>query len=86
MVRIEAWCSTLLNERGLEGFPDEDRVILTVPDEHLDFLRHDSLQSTCSSLCLSLPSLQLVFINWDSLRCDFATRVLDFRLSSWLFL
>jgi hypothetical protein len=74
----EAWC--------LEGLPDENRIIFTVPDENLCFLRHGSLQGPSSLLCSHLPTLQLVFINWDSLGHNFATRVSNFGFFSWFLL
>ena len=86
MVRIEAWCSALLNEGGLEGVPDQKRIIFTVPDEHPEIRRDGSLESSSSLLSLDLPSLQLVLINSDSRGDDRATRVSDFRFMSWFLL
>ena len=86
MVCIKAWHSVLLNEGCLEGLPDQDRVIFTVSDENLDVLRHGSLESSSSALSFHLPTLQLVLINRDRLRQDFATSVLNFRFVSWFLL
>jgi hypothetical protein len=57
MVGIEAWCSALLNEGHLEGLPDEDRVVFTIPDEYPDIWGHGSLEGTSSLLSLDFPSL-----------------------------
>jgi hypothetical protein len=57
MVRIEAWCSALLNEGGPEGVPDQKRVVFTVPDEHPEIRRDGSLEGSSSLLSLDLPAL-----------------------------
>ena len=62
MIGIEAWRSALLNKQCPEGLLDENRIILTVSNKNLNLLRHDSLEGSSSSLCLCLPSLQLLLI------------------------
>ena len=57
MVRVAVWCSVLLNEGHLEGLPDEDKIVFTIPDENPDIWGHGSLEGTSSLLSLDLPSL-----------------------------
>lgn len=53
----KAWCSALLNEGCHEGVPDEDRVVLSIPDENPDIWEDGSLEVTSSLLSLELPTL-----------------------------
>jgi hypothetical protein len=86
MIGIEARHSLLLDKQGLEGIPDQDGVILTILDEHLDIMRHTSLESSSSSFCLDLPPLQLLLIQGDHFEDHLALGILNFRFGSWFLL
>jgi hypothetical protein len=62
MIGIEARRSPLLDKRSLEGIPDQDGVVLTIPDKNLDIMGHTSFESSSSSFCLDFPPLQLILI------------------------
>ena len=82
MVCIEAWCSALLNEGHLEGLPDENRVVLMIPDENSDIRRHGSLEGSSSLLSLDFPTLYLVLININSRSDDITSCVPNLSPSS----
>ena len=83
---IEARRGLLLDKGALEGIPDQDGVVLTIPNKNLYIMGHASFESSSSSLCLDLPPLQLVLIQVDHFRDNLALRVLDFGFGSWFLL
>src|SRR5437588_9939216 len=86
MVGIEARRSPLLDKRGLEGIPDQDGVVLTIPDKNLDIMRHTSLESSSSSFHLDLPPLQFLLIQGDCFGDHLALGILNFGFGSWFLL
>ena len=59
MIGVEARGSSLLDEGGLEGVPDHDGVLFTVPNEHPDLMSHCSFEgpAALSALASHLSSL-----------------------------
>ena len=86
MIGIEVRRGPLLYKGGLEGVPDQDGVILTIPDENLNIMGHTSFESSSSSFHLDLPPLQLILIHIHRLRDNLALGIDDFRLGSWFLL
>jgi hypothetical protein len=86
MIGIEARRSLLLDKQGLEGIPDQDGIVLTIPDEHLNIMRYISLESSSSSFCLNLSPLQLLLIQGDRFGDHLALGILNFRFGSWFLL
>ena len=56
MIGIEARGSPLLDKGGLEGVPDQERVVFTVPNEHPELMGDGSLEGSTSPLSLNFLS------------------------------
>ena len=82
MIGIEARGSPLLHKGGLEGVPDQERVIFTVPNEHPELMGDGSLEGSTSPLSLNFPPLKFVLVWGHSSSKDNAFRVQNLGFAS----
>ena len=82
VIGIEARGSPLLHKGGLEGVPDQKRVILTVPIEHPELMGDGSLGGSTNPLSFNLPLLKSIIIWGHSSSDDSAFGVQNFGFAS----
>jgi hypothetical protein len=78
IVGIKVRGGSLLDKRSLENIPNLDRIILTVPNEDLNIMRHTSLECTSSFLCLYLLFFQLFLIQGNSRGDNYILEISNF--------